>query len=222
MESTGGIAVTANHGSALRLGEHKRDLSVEVTQHERLVHWVVHRQWLGGLPYTEAVQEGRIGLWRALERFDPARGCTVSTYAVPAIERAVWRAVARAQRGRARPAEAGPADPPRDPDACIDAEQVADVLHAMVVRLPDVLAFVVIAHWGLDGREPWTFATIGQALGVTKQRAHQLHTEALIQLADPTHSLALRRLVDRNTVADYQAFLRRRRAWQRARRGGAR
>jgi DNA-directed RNA polymerase sigma subunit (sigma70/sigma32) len=31
--------------------------------------------------YEEVVQEGRIGLWRALLRYDPARGAAFSTYA---------------------------------------------------------------------------------------------------------------------------------------------
>jgi hypothetical protein len=37
-----------------------------LAEHERLVHWVVRRQWLGELSYAEAVQAGRIALWRAL------------------------------------------------------------------------------------------------------------------------------------------------------------
>jgi len=53
---------------------------------------------------------------------------------------------------------------------------------------------------------------------VTRQRAQQLHAEALLWLAQPAHSLALRQLLDRNTPADYRAFLARQRAWLRRRR----
>jgi hypothetical protein len=42
--------------------------------HEGLVHAVVRRQALGCLPFAEAVQGGRIGLWRAILGFDPQRG----------------------------------------------------------------------------------------------------------------------------------------------------
>jgi hypothetical protein len=41
-------------------------LDRHMEKHENLVHWVVRRQWLGSLPYLEAVQAGRMGLWRAL------------------------------------------------------------------------------------------------------------------------------------------------------------
>jgi hypothetical protein len=63
-----------------------------MARHERLVDWVVRRQYLGRLSYAEALQAGRIGLWQALRRYDPARGCRLSTYAVPAIRRAVSEA----------------------------------------------------------------------------------------------------------------------------------
>ncbi|MBC8448738.1 MAG: hypothetical protein H8D78_13405 [Chloroflexi bacterium] len=76
---------------------HRTEIAQAMAQHEGLVHWVVHRQWLGDLSYAEALQAGRMGLWRALQGYDPRRGTALSTYAVPAIARAIWRAVARAQ-----------------------------------------------------------------------------------------------------------------------------
>jgi hypothetical protein len=61
--------------------------------HDRLVHDGVHQQVLDDLPYAEALQAGRIGLWRAIMRFDPSRGHAFSTYAWPSIVHYVWRAV---------------------------------------------------------------------------------------------------------------------------------
>ncbi len=39
-------------------------------QHDGLVHAVVRKQILGDLPYDEAIQAGRIGLWRAVPSAD--------------------------------------------------------------------------------------------------------------------------------------------------------
>jgi DNA-directed RNA polymerase sigma subunit (sigma70/sigma32) len=39
--------------------------------HENLVHAVVRRQTLGHLPFCEALHAGRIGLWRAIQGYDP-------------------------------------------------------------------------------------------------------------------------------------------------------
>ena len=49
-------------------------------KHDGLVHAVVREQMLGDLPYEEAIQAGRIGLWRAILGYDPDRGA-FSTYA---------------------------------------------------------------------------------------------------------------------------------------------
>jgi DNA-directed RNA polymerase sigma subunit (sigma70/sigma32) len=109
----------------------------------------------------------------------------------------------------------------------VDSRQVVEEVHRSVVGqavhdlvrcLPDRLAYLIVARYGLDGGPPQSFVTIGRALGVSHQRAHQLHTEALLWLSHPAHSLALRRLVERNTAADYRAYLARLRAWQRANR----
>ena len=64
-------------------------------QHEGLVRQIVAHQQLCGLPFEEALQAGRIGLWRAIEGYDPQRGTRFSTYAYPAIIRQVWDAVRR-------------------------------------------------------------------------------------------------------------------------------
>lgn len=200
-------------------------LDRHLAEHDRLVHWVVHRQWLGHLPYLEAVQAGRIGLWRAVRQYDPSRGLAFSTYAVPAIRRAVWRAVDEAES----PANEGrPLCFWAEASCCaLDTRQAVEEAHRSIVgravhdlvhRLPGRLAYLIVARYGLDGGPPQSFVTIGQALGVSKQRAHQLHTEALLWLSHPAHSLALRRLVERNTAADYRLYLARLRAWQRAQR----
>lgn len=198
---------------------HVSDMVQALAEHERLVHWVVRRQWLGTLSYATALQVGRIALWRALQRYDPQRGYTFSTYAVPAIERALWRAVAQAQP---HPQEVLTPHPPQaapDLDEIIERSWIAQALAELLTHLPARLQTVIVARYGLNGHRPHTFATIGCMLGVTRQRAQQLHVEALLWLAHPAYASALRCLLDRNTVADYQLYLRHLRAWLRTRRG---
>jgi RNA polymerase sigma factor (sigma-70 family) len=189
-----------------------------LVEHERLVHWVVHQQWLGRLPYGAAVQAGRLALWRAAQGYDPQRGVAFSSYAVPAIRRAVWQAVAAAQPP---PGEVLCTAPPQawaDPECIVWGRLVAVAVRSLVAQLPERLRMVIVAHYGLAEGPPQTFAAIGQALGVTRQRAQQLHAEALLWLAHPAYSLALRQLLERNTAADYRAFLVQQRRWLRRRR----
>jgi len=81
-----------------------RAVATLMDQHERLVHYIVRRQWRGSLSYAEAVHERRIGLWRAILGYDPQRGATFSTCASVAIARWLWRAVCKAtNKARAAP-----------------------------------------------------------------------------------------------------------------------
>ncbi|MCG2768399.1 MAG: hypothetical protein L6435_08455, partial [Anaerolineae bacterium] len=75
--------------------------------------------------------------------------------------------------------------------------------------LPERLRVVIVARYGLEGRDPAIYRQIGATLGISGERARQLHTEALVceafvWLRHPAHSQTLRSLLGRHTIADYQ------------------
>jgi RNA polymerase sigma factor (sigma-70 family) len=197
----------------------------QLAAHEGLVRWVVRRQWRGALSAADALHAGRLGLWQALAHYDPGRGTRFSSYAVPAIRHAVWRAVAERRPAVPPPTEAAAAREGAwvDPDEALAAAEVRVALDELLERLAPRLRRVVVAHYGLEGGSPQSFAAIGRMLGCTRQRAQQLHATALGWLAQPAHSRALRRLLGRDRRADYRQALarqrRRARARHRARRG---
>jgi RNA polymerase sigma factor (sigma-70 family) len=192
-----------------------------MVEHDGLVQAVVRRQVLGHLPFAEALQAGRIGLWRAILGYDPQRGVAFSTYAWPCITRQVWQAVKRADGTSPQPVmvSAPLVTWEQDPAVVWEVSVVHSVLHDLVGRLPTRLRYLIMARYGLAGNPAATYREIGAVLGLSGERARQLHAEALVWLRHPAHSQLLRSLLDRHTLADYEEADAQAQRWLRQRGG---
>ena len=187
----------------------KASLELLMRRHEPLVFYAVHRQNLGDLPLEEADQAGRIGLWQAIQKYEPHQGYQFSTYAYPAIVHQVWAAVKDhcVANGKAhatrewvvffRHWEAGPAQQQRE-------QEVKACLQELVVRLPERLQRVIVGRYGLDGQEEQILPQLGLELGVCGERVRQLQVEALVRLRHPAHSQELRELLQRHSQQEYE------------------
>ena len=188
--------------------------------HEGLVHAVVRKQVLGYLPFAEALQAGRIGLWRAIQGYDPQRGTAFSTYAWLPIMHQVWREVKLAGRAHSQAAECVSLDEDAcsvleaaDPAQAWEAVVVQAALWDLVARLPKRLRTVVVARYGLTEEGRAFYPQIGVTLGLSAERARQLHTEALIWFRQPAHSQQLRSLLGRHTLAEYETVYAETQRW---------
>jgi RNA polymerase sigma factor (sigma-70 family) len=188
----------------------RESLNALMEMHDGLVQAVVRRQVLGDLPYAEALQAGRIGLWRAILRFEPDRGHAFSTYAWPSIVHHVWRAVkvhTRASGAEQAVLEAKPSAwqcmASTDPATIVAAWTVQHTLHALVARLAERLRSIIVTRYGLDGRGTYFYREIGERLAISGERVRQLHGEALVWLRHPAHSYHLRSLLNRHRMSDY-------------------
>ena len=102
------LAEASSSGERLQASERRR-LLAQVRDGEeararfvranlRLVIWVARRYRNAGLPLSDLVQEGNLGLMRAVETFDNRKGFTFSTYATWWIRQRIGRALADTSR----------------------------------------------------------------------------------------------------------------------------
>lgn len=189
--------------------------------HDGLVHAVIRRSWVGTTAYDDLLQEGRLGLWRAIAGYDVRRGTTFSTYAWPIIERAVWRAVRAEERQHGAPPLVWPALPDPERAAMERWQQAAieEALHAALSHLEPRARQVIMAAYGIGEAPPCTLAAIGRRYGVSREAVRQWRNDALVLLRLPAVCGQLAQLCDQH---DRQGQRRRRQlsqAWLRRRRG---
>ena len=186
----------------------RKSVNLLMSQHDGLVYAVVRQQVLGSLAYDEALQAGRTGLWRAILGYNPERGTTFSTYAWIAIMRSVWAAVKK--KGKQEEETVVPLstvlpDEVQEPEKRWERKALAVATRQAVAQLSARLQLVLDARYGWTGEPPATFGQIGERLGVSRQRACQLHQEALMRLRQPAISYQLRTWLGKHTAAEYEA-----------------
>jgi RNA polymerase sigma factor (sigma-70 family) len=202
----------------------QESLNTLMERHESLVHYAVYRQQLHGMPYEEAVQAGRYGLWRAILGYDYRSEVRFASYAYVAIMRHIWGGVKGEKRRWRRVIPLGVLVLycyRAVPDAAwlCEEQEIAACLRALVKRLPRRLRGVVEKRYGLNGAVPQTLRVIGEQLGGSGERVRQLQTEALVWLRQPAHSQELRSLLARHTQAQYELADQLAQAWLRKRGG---
>ncbi len=129
----------------VELGDAAREQMIQANL--RLVVSVARRYLRSGVPLLDLVQDGTLGLMRAVDKFDPGRGTKFSTYASLWIRQAVTRGMADSMRTVRLPV-------------------------AVLTRLNSCLGrrFELTAAWG---REP-TNAELAQACGLTEAEVTSL------------------------------------------------
>jgi RNA polymerase sigma factor (sigma-70 family) len=194
-------------------------LEALLLRHQKLVIVVLRRQYPGKCDYPDLIQEGWIGLWRAILTFDSQRGVQFSTYAGRVIRNQIWRVVEAGWK------KGGWLEGKRAGEGLSElvsrwqAEQVRQAVEEELACLAERLRRVVVLAYGLDGQEPLGLAEIGQQMGLSGERVRQLRNDALVLLRLPALSIRLRSLCERDSRQDYRQARQMNDAWLNMRRG---
>jgi RNA polymerase primary sigma factor len=218
----------------------------------RLVISVAKKYSGRGLPISDLIQEGNIGLMRAIRTFDYQRGFKFSTYATWWIRQAIMRALSDTSRTIRLPAylsdqigrmrhtqnqfQQSLGRPPTidelaegmdlttnkiehmlqsvrqplslespvgeeneselgdviedematDPEEAVSQVMMNEEMRRMLTTLPPREQHVLNLRFGLAGEEAMTLSEVGQQMGITRERARQLETQALDRLRNPS------------------------------------
>ena len=192
-------------------------LEALIREHERLVGYIVWQVGKGVMEYADLMQEGRIGLWQAIQQYDPARGRSFGSYAWVAIEWRVWSATENSDQEQNDEAEAW-----LEMVDEIEEEwwrrQVRQALVEAVGRLPARLERLIRLEYGLDGQGWHSLAAIGRLWGISRERVRQLHDDALARLRLPAWSMQIRSLCEQDSRPAYLLARSLNRTWQRRQR----
>ncbi|HEY9233826.1 MAG TPA: sigma-70 family RNA polymerase sigma factor [Phenylobacterium sp.] len=113
----------------------RRDRLIE--QNQRLVVWTARRYGWGALPLEDRIQEGNLGLIKAVERYNPARAARFGTYAIWWIRQAITRGIQDTGRTIRLPVHVA--------DGARRIAKIAGELHGELGRPPSVEEMAVRA-----------------------------------------------------------------------------
>jgi len=164
-----------------------------ITANLRLVVKIAYDYHMMGLPLMDLISEGNLGLIKAVERFDPAKGGKLSTYAAWWIKQSMKRALANQSKTIRLPVHAPVGE---DHDSATLGDLVGDDnaispydglgdknlkegLHAMVNSLDPREASILKLRFGLGGEKEMTLEEVGKKFKVTRERIRQLEYLAL-------------------------------------------
>jgi len=158
-----------------------------VCGHWKFVVWIAKRYRHCGIALADLVNEGVLGLMRAIELFEPERGVRFCTYAAYWIRQAVLRAIADQSRVLSLDAAERPCADRHGPsptDAAHDS-MMAEGIEAALHRLPPREAEILRLRFGLGDGHEHTLEEVSRLFRITRERVRQIQLKAMARLRLP-------------------------------------
>jgi len=160
-----------NHAQEVRLA--KTNKAKLARYNQRLVVSIAQKYLYKGLSLQELVQEGNVGLMKAINRYDYKRGYRFSTYAVWWIRKAIQTAVYKKQKTYI--------ESPLYDTTAYTQHNYDHLLPALLDTLPPKQRKIIDMRFGITG-DTHTLKEVGKMFDLSYERIRQIEKEGLISL----------------------------------------
>jgi RNA polymerase sigma factor (sigma-70 family) len=156
-----------------------------IKKYTPLVKSIASKYTSYGMPLDDLVQEGLIGLWDAIEKFDPTRDVKFSTYATYWIKKRILKALEDETKSSLNAIElnedlnysSGKDTPIGDRSQGVPVEPVT-----LPDNLPEIEKKVLSLLYGLNGEGSYDLAIIAKIMNLPRERVRQIKAKGLRRL----------------------------------------
>lgn len=157
---------------------------IKIEDYLPFVKSIASKYMYTGLPFDDLMQEGMLGLWEAMQRYDPSKGAKLTTYAAFWIKKRIIDALNKEHKHHLNSSELN-----EDITASNEPENYS---REEKLKFPDNMPKEEKIVLSLSFEEQLTLNEIAEKLNITREKCRQLKEKGLRRLKSTISPFSLK------------------------------